>query len=226
VPDINLKDSLGDRIKRYERCSDGSLTSNMPVFIRVDGRAFHTWTRGMQRPFDSQMVAAMVEAAILTSREMQGFKLGYVQSDEATFMLTDTENIESQPWFDNRLCKLVSISAALMSVHFNTQFAGSGRSSAVFDSRAFNVPYEDAANVFVWRQRDWERNSIQMMAQAHFSHSQLQGKNHAELHEMLHEAGLNWAKLHPVLKNGTFFTKATDCTDKLIYSEINDLIGF
>lgn len=224
MPDTN--DSLGDRIKRYEAVSRPMLTSNMPVFIRVDGRAFHTWTRGMSRPFDAQMVEAMVEAAQLTSREMSGFKLAYVQSDEATFMLTDTDRIESQAWFDNNLNKLVSISAALMSVHFNAQFTGSGRSAAVFDSRAFNVPYEDAANVFIWRQRDWERNSIQMMAQAHFSHGQLQGKNHSELHEMLHGAGLNWAKLHPVLKNGTFFTKATDCTDKLVYTEINDLMGF
>jgi tRNA(His) guanylyltransferase len=219
-------DSLGDRVKRYEAVSSGTLTANMPVFIRVDGRAFHTWTRGMSKPFDAQMVAAMVAAAKLASVEMQGFKLGYVQSDEATFMLTDTDRIESQAWFDNKVNKIVSISAALMSVHFNAQYAGQGRPLATFDSRAFNVPYEDAANVFIWRQRDWERNSIQMMAQANFSHGQLQGKNHSDLHEMLHSEGLNWAKLHPVLKNGTFFTKATDCTDKLIYEEINDLIGF
>ena len=179
--------TLGDRIKRYEAVSRHTLTPNTPLFIRVDGRAFHTLTRNCAKPFDFGLIDAMTHAAKETAKEMQGFKLGYIQSDEATFMLSDFDRISSEGWFGYDLNKVVSLSAALFTAHFNSV---SDLPLAVFDSRAFSVPLDDAPNVFVWRQRDWERNWVHMLARAHFSHKQLHGVTRQGAIEELREIGV------------------------------------
>ena len=223
------KDSLGDRIKRYERTQNPLLMTKVPLFIRIDGKAFHTWTRGCEKPFDQRLVNAMVNAAIYTAKEMQGFVLGYVQSDEATFMLSDYTSYESQGWFGYELNKIVSVSASLFTAYFNHEaewrFAGEGRGPAFFDSRAFSVPHSDAPNVFIWRQQDWVRNSVQMLARSVFSHKELLNKRIPEIHEMLHAQGVNWAMLPNQLKNGTFITPGGS-TDfgKLSYDAITELL--
>lgn len=218
--------SLGDRIKAYEACSAPRLTPNVPVVIRVDGRAFHTFTRGMRRPFDQVLMKVMVDAAVETAREMQGFKLGYVQSDEASFLLTDYDSHETAAWFGNEVNKLVSLSASLFTGYFNAAFHGE-HPPAAFDSRAFSVPREDAPNAFVWRQQDWSRNSLQMVARAHFSHRELIGKNRAALHEMLHGVGVNWSTDFTAQeKNGTFILadKSTH-HDVWRYEDIEGYLG-
>jgi tRNA(His) guanylyltransferase len=224
-----MGDSLGDRIKRYEAVSAHTLTPNCPVFIRVDGKAFHTWTRGLDKPFDIAFINAMTNAAIDTAREMQGFKLAYAQSDEATFMLDDADSPETQPWFGNELSKLISVSASAFTAYFAREAAWklpAAMPPAMFDARAFSVPEADAPNVFVWRQKDWYRNSVQMCAQWHYSHKQLEGKKLPELHEMLYARGLNWADLDPVLKNGTFIDRKLDVShDQLSYYGVQGLIG-
>jgi tRNA(His) 5'-end guanylyltransferase len=192
---------LGTRIKRYEAASNFKLTPRSCLFIRVDGKAFHTFTKGCEKPFDQKLIDSMVEAAKETAKKMQGFKLAYVQSDECTFMLTDFDTLQTQGWFDYEVNKIVSISAAYFSVFFNKAY---GSTDAVFDSRAFIVPLDDAPNVFIWRQQDWERNSIQMLAQAHYSQKELQGKKVPDLHELLHQKNINWAHLTDQLKNGTY----------------------
>ena len=197
-----MNDSLGDRIKRYEAAHHYQLTPRMPVMIRVDGRAFHTVTRHCMRPFDPDLHHHMVYAAIEVAKDMQGFKIGYVQSDEATFCCHDYDKLNSEGWFGYDFAKMVSISASLMSVHF-CDIREQG--PTVFDSRAFNVPREDVANAFLWRAKDWERNSIQMFARAYFSHKELEGKKIPDMHEMLHEKGLNWATdTEDWQRNGTF----------------------
>lgn len=211
------KDNIGDRIKRYEAVSDYSFSPRHPLFIRVDGKAFHTFTRHCDKPFDQNLVDGMVFAGGWTALEMQGFKLGYVQSDECTFMLTDFDSHQTQGWFDYKLNKLVSLSAAMFSVAFNQHY---GSADAVFDSRAFIVPRDDAPNVFVWRQRDWERNSVQMLTRSLYSHKECNEKKIPEMHEMLHDKGVNWVDLSPQLRNGTFFTKDQVIHEKLTYDEI------
>lgn len=198
---MGKQDSLGDRVKRYEKVYDLKLIPRSPLFIRVDGKAFHTFTKGCDKPFDQKLIDAMVYAAKKTSKQMMGFKLAYVQSDECTFMLTDYDNLQTQGWFGYELNKVVSLSAAMFTAYFNEAY---GSTDALFDSRAFIVPKDDWQNVFVWRQRDWERNSIQMLSRAHFSHKELNNKKVPEMHEMLHQKGVNWAKLADQLKNGTF----------------------
>lgn len=218
-----MSDHLGDRMKRYERPWAQVLPPNSWALVRVDGRAFHTWARRADRPFDARIHAAMVDACGALARDIGGFRLAYTQSDEATFLFTDTTTHDSQLWFGGEVAKIVSIAAAGFTAHFNHAFARRTVRSAnvdvltpwweppgpaMFDARVFTMPADDAANAFVWRQRDWERNSLQMLARHHYSHRDLHGKGRADLHEMLHEVGVNWADLPPVWKNGTFLHRA------------------
>jgi tRNA(His) guanylyltransferase len=201
--------SLATRIKRYEAAYQYTLTPRSCLFVRIDGRAFHSFTKGCERPFDAQLMDAMEYATRQVAEDMQGFKAAYIQSDEATFMLTDFDSHETQGWFGYELNKVVSISASVFTARFNeywSQRNGWFEQSkiATFDSRAFIVPKEDAANVFIWRQQDWMRNSVQMLAHANFSHKELHGKNIPQMHDMLHEKGINWADCNDKEKNGTF----------------------
>lgn len=221
--------NLGDRIKRYEASYHRVATIRTPLMIRVDGRAFHSFTRGMNRPFDENFIEAMVRAAVDVASEIQGFKAGYVQSDEVTFCLTDYDQLDSQGWFDYDVVKVTSIVAALMSVRF-IKHLGTDK-TPVFDGRAFSVPAHDVVNAFLWRAKDWKRNSLNMYARSCFSQKALHGKNSASIHEMLHNIGRNWANDWPdVVKNGTFLIKSEsgitarfDVRDN--YDAINEAIG-
>jgi len=205
---MNKGDSLGNRMKDYENVNRNYLTKRTPVIVRVDGRAFHTLTRKCEKPFDNRLIKAMVEAATRVAQDMQGFKLAYVQSDEASFLITDYNDVRTQGWFNYNLSKIISLSSSIMSVHFNNNF--NYGNFGYFDSRAFNIPEKDIANYFLWRSNDWSRNSLQMFAQANFSHKQLEGKKREDMHEMLHGIGKNWATdLSPQERNGTFFRKET-----------------
>lgn len=196
-------DALGERVKRYEAVSRGLLTPNTPVFIRVDGRAFHTYTRRCNKPFDMDLVNAMVYAAQMTAAEMSGFVLGYVQSDEATFMLSDYTRPETQGWFGYETSKLVSLSASLFTAYFNERLGTHPNFGlATFDARAFNVPLDDAPNVFVWRQKDWGRNWVSMLARSQFSAKELHGKGTAEVLTMLAPGSVDAQPY--VIKRGTF----------------------
>lgn len=219
-----MKDNMkiGDRIKKYEQASKTILLPRSYIVLRIDGKAFHTFTRGMKKPFDPVLIEAMVKAGERVAKEMQGFKLGYHQSDEFTFVLTDTDTYESEVWFDGEVQKLCSVTASMFGAYFNTTMGGT---EAIFDCRAFNVPFDDVANVFVWRQRDWERNSIQMLARSFYSQKELHNKKHDQIHELLFDKGENWAKLPEVYKNGTFITKyGQRINSKLSYDEINVLL--
>lgn len=220
------RDNLGDRIKAYEGVSKHSLTRRTPVFVRVDGKAFHTFTRGCNKPYDQDIIDSMVYAAKMTSREMQGFELAYVQSDEATFMLWDFNELETQPWFGYEVNKLVSITASAFTAHFNYKYKelynrryitatpahlrveNISQKFGLFDARAFNVPYEDWPNVFIWRQRDWERNSIQMLARSLYSQAKLHAKSVDELKQLCRLQGKDWDKLNDELKYGTFISES------------------
>jgi tRNA(His) guanylyltransferase len=217
-------DSLGDRMKRYESVPRISLSPRIPVVVRLDGRAFHTFTASFPRPFDTVLQLTMVEAAKSVAEEMQGFKLGYTQSDEVSLVMTDYDTLQTSPWFDYDQQKVATIAASIMTAHFNRALdlqidrfnaaQGSKWDSmrakthklAYFDGRAYNVPREDVANYFLWRAKDWERNSLTMYASSFFSHKQLHGKTKQDRHDMLHSIGKNWATdVDARSKNGTFF---------------------
>ena len=216
---MSNKDSLGDRQKSYEACSRDFLLPNTPVIIRVDGKAFHTYCRNMEKPFDTKFISAMTRAANAVAGQIQGFKFGYVQSDEATFVLTDYDTHQTQGWFNYNKSKMISISSALMTYFFSEFMEHSYLDASplpIFDSRAFNVPHTDVVNNVLWRAKDWQRNSLQMYCRAHFSQKAMHGKNATQQHDMLHQIGRNWSEdLGEVLKNGTYFSNYVVTSDVL-----------
>jgi tRNA(His) 5'-end guanylyltransferase len=202
---VTMQDSLGDRMKaNYEDRQRHYLTRRMPVIVRVDGKAFHTLTRRLRRPFDVEFMVTMLISARNVAEEMQNCKTIYVQSDEASFLLTDYDTLTTESWFDYNQQKIVSIAAGLMSSWF---YRDSGL-EGVFDARAFNMPREEVSNYFLWRARDWHRNSVQMYARKFFSDKQLHLKKIPAIHEMLHGIGKNWATdLDDRTRNGTFIVR-------------------
>ena len=116
------RNDLGDRMKGYEGVSRHYLTKRMPVIIRLDGKAFHTLTRGMVRPFDEILTRTMQETMRCLCESIQGCVLGYTQSDEITLILVDYKQLNSSAWFDNNIQKMVSISASMATLIFNKCF--------------------------------------------------------------------------------------------------------
>jgi len=187
----------------YELPASRQLVRRMPVIVRVDGRAFHTYTRGMDRPFDGKFMRAMVIAAAAVAEDMQGFKAAYIQSDEASFFATDYDDLQTESWFGYDQSKVETISASMMTAHFN--WAMNIDRVALFDARAFNIPREEVSNYFLWRGLDWERNSLSMYCRSFFSNKEMQGRKNSEQHEMLHGVGRNWTTdLDDRTRNGTW----------------------
>ncbi len=208
-------DSLWKRMKEnYEDRARYKLTRRTPVIMRLDGRAFHTLTKDFKKPFDDDFMKCMNITALDLVRNIQNAKCAYIQSDEISILLIDYDTHTTESWFDNNIQKMTSISASIASVHFNLYIRDyDPLAKGYFDSRVFNIPKEEVCNYFIWRQKDWLRNSILMMAQAHFSHKKLKNKSLSDIHEMLHTKNLNWADLNSLYKNGTFIYRDIDSHD-------------
>lgn len=189
-----MSDPIGDRMKRYERAAKTALTWRVPVVVRIDGRAFHTYTKGCARPFDENLIAAMDACAVAVCEEAQGAALAYVQSDEISILLHGYRRLDSQPWFDNEVQKIVSISASIAAAEMTARSPSifGAMKRAHFDARVFVLPEAEVCNYFIWRQQDATRNAIQMMASAHYSHRELHCKNTSIMQEMLFQKGVNF----------------------------------
>ena len=201
----NKKDNLGDRMKEnYENRTRYLLPRRTHTIIRIDGKAFHTFTKGCQRPFDRIILNSMNSTMLTLCQELQGVKLAYVQSDEISLVLTDFEDIQTQAWFDGNLQKICSVSASIATGAFNKYWNSSDMDgTAYFDARVFTIPDPiEVHNYFVWRQKDCIRNSISMVAQSLYSHKQLQGKNCNEMQEMIFQKDINWNDYPSYLKRG------------------------
>lgn len=202
-------DTLGDRMKgQYEHRARTMLPRRTFTIVRLDGRAFHSYTRGLERPFDAKLMADMAATAAALAAEVSGCRLAYTQSDEISLVVTDFATPQTQAWFDGNQQKIVSISAALATAMFNELRPGK---RALFDSRAFTIPDPiEVENYLIWRQQDATRNSIQMAAQARFSPRQLHGKGGGELQDMLwREHGINWNDYPTEFKRGTLVAPVT-----------------
>lgn len=208
--------SLGDRMKSYEKISQTKLISRMPVIIRLDGKAFHTYTRKCDRPFDEDLHLLRQDTLNYLCQNIQGCILGYSQSDEITLVLKDWESFKTSSWFGNKVQKICSITASMCTAFWNLSSAeidgnrteGSDKfhSMALFDSRCFNIPKEEVVNCLIWRQQDWERNSVQLLAQSLYSHKQLQNKSCAQLITKIEqEHGIIWGELEDWKKRGEFW---------------------
>ena len=174
------------------------------MVIRVDGKAFHTFTRDLVKPFSVQFQLCMMDVARNLCKEIQSAVCAYVQSDEISILLHPYKRLESQPWYSNNLQKMVSVTAGMASAHF-TQ--GWGK-VVVFDGRAFVLPEEEVVNYFIWRQQDAERNSISMVAQSLYMPRELHGKKFADLKEMLLAKEWDWDSLPALQKRGVCVIKS------------------
>lgn len=232
-----VHDDLGKRMKEfYEQVPKTKLVRRMPVAIRIDGKAFHTFTKGFKKPFDDLLMDTMHQTTKYLCENIQGCVLGYTQSDEITLILVDYKNLNSSAWFDYEVQKMCSISASMATMAFNKIFQQkifemetdlalsegvpedvnkllmayltAMDKGAMFDARVFNIPKEEVTNLIYWRQLDATRNSIQMVGQANFSHKELQGKSCNEIQDILHEQkGINWNNYLCSQKRGTCVIK-------------------
>ena len=208
-----MKDDLGDRMKLYEAAEAGRrFMPLLPVLARIDGRAFHSFTRGMERPFDAGFTAAMVEATTHLVRETNAC-MGYTQSDEIT-LAWHSLDAKSQIWFDGRIAKMTSQLAAHATLAFYRAVLARMPAYAdrmpTFDARVWQVPNRaEGANVFLWREWDATKNSVSMAASAYYSHKALMGKNSADKHDLLFAKGVNWNDYPAFFKRGTYVQRRT-----------------
>ena len=213
-----VADELGDRMKNYyENRSKTYLTRRTPVIIRIDGCHFHTFTKGLKKPYDSLFIEVMQKTTKSLCESIQGCKFGYVESDEISLLLTDYDTLQTDAWFDYSVQKICSVAASMAAMFFNRHLKEcvdefyeknvknnwhenenederyynvlkkKVELGGYFDARAFNLPEHEVVNYFIWRQNDATRNSIQGLAQANFSQKQLQGLNNSQLQDKLHE---------------------------------------
>lgn len=223
--------ALAKRMKKYEAVPKNTLMRRTPVIIRVDGRAFHTFTKGFQKPFDDVLMRVMQDTMKYLCENIQGCVFGYTQSDEITLILIDYKKLNSEAWFDYEVQKMCSIVASMATMAFNRFFMyeyeefnrwiyeGSPTDEdkrlndvyynamckgAMFDARAFNLPKEEVTNNIYWRQLDASRNSIQMVGQANFSHRELLNKTCDQIQDMLMtQRGINWNDMGTSYKRGS-----------------------
>ncbi len=188
-----MGDSLGDRMKgHYEDRTRYMLPRRTFTILRADGKAFHSFTRHFEKPYDLTIVAAMNAAMAALCMEAQGAVIGYVQSDEISVVLTDFALVNTDAWFDGNLQKMVSVASSVVTWAFNDAL-GVTKSRALFDCRAFTIPDPvEVENYLIWRQQDATRNSIQGLAQSQFSANQLHGVGNAQAQDMLMDIGINW----------------------------------
>lgn len=201
-----IRDSFGDRMKGYESAeTERYLDASLPIYARIDGRSFSSFTRGMDRPFDTRMSKAMVGVAKALVRETHA-RMGYVQSDEISLVyLCDAPG--SEPLFGGKVHKLTSVLASLAASALQRElFANWPHDEAVtladrlphFDGRAFSLPSKmEAANAILWRAMDARKNAVSMAARSHYSAKALHLKNQSAMREMLAAKGVDFDADYP-----------------------------
>ena len=220
-----MKETLSELIKGYEGNYDFTLPKRTPVILRVDGKAFHTLTRGFDKPFDKVMIQSMQDTMLYLCEQIQGAQFGYVQSDEISILVYETNN-EAEPWFGNRLQKLCSITASMATLKFNKSLAYNAAitegadydkyrtaitNGAIFDTRAFCVPESVVTPYFIWRQNDATRNSILGLGMKYFTQKQLNKLSCDDIqNKLLTEKDVNWNDCTIVEKRGTCAYKLPD----------------
>lgn len=218
-----MKDDFGDRMKEYEAIeANRRFIPLLPIYARIDGRCFSRFTSGMQRPYDMNVTRCMIETTKYLVEKTHAL-IGYTQSDEINLAWCQ-KDYHSEIFFDGKIQKLVSILASLATVKFNAlcQFGSSlgfsGELSArsqeqlpVFDCRVFQLPnIVEAANAFLWREKDATKNAISMAARAFYSHRQLHGKSSSEMQEMIFQKGQNFNDYPAFFKRGTFVRRVLE----------------
>lgn len=237
--------ALAKRMKKYyEEVPKTRLIRRMPVCIRLDGKAFHTFLKGFKKPFDDIFIKTMQDTMRYLCQNIQGCVLGYSQSDEISLILIDYQKLTTSAWFDYNVQKICSVSSSMATLTFNKLLKNNvdkykvekwdgilkyedGENEyiktllravdegAMFDSRCFNIPKEDVANLIFWRQFDASNNSVQMVGQAYFTQEELNNKNTNQIQDMLMtQKGINWNDLPTYQKRGSCCIKRKFWIDK------------
>lgn len=209
-----MKDPLGDRMKIYEGIDAHTLIPRLPICVRIDGRAFHTFTKKLKKPYDDDLCQLMVRTTKQLVKETKA-NIGYTQSDEISLILHNPEP-QSQAFFGGKIQKLCSVLASIATAHFVYHIPTYLEKfklptlTPTFDCRVWNVPSEiEAANVILWRWFDARRNSISTLAQTHFSNRQLHKKTTAEMLVLLKQKDIIWDNYPDRHKWGTFVKSET-----------------
>ncbi|HRW21710.1 MAG TPA: tRNA(His) guanylyltransferase Thg1 family protein [Bacteroidales bacterium] len=216
-----MKNELGDRMKDYEQRTRSMLPRRSNIMIRIDGKSFHTYTKGLNKPFDFGLMEDMAETTKYLCSKIQGAKMGYTQSDEISILLTDYDSYRTDAWFNGQVQKIVSVAASMATNKFNSLRlirmleerdsdmldvieSIKNLTGAEFDARVYTLPDgEEVVNYFIWRQQDATRNSISMAAQAYFSHKELQNVNTGKMQDMLMtQKEINWNDYPVIAKRG------------------------
>lgn len=204
-------ESMGDRQKLFEgQEASRRLLPGLPVLARLDGRAFHTFCRGLAKPYDERMSLAMIETTKYLV-EKTNASVGYTQSDEISLAFPNLSASQTI-FFEGKVQKICSVLASMAAAKFNQEVAfripDKARELPVFDARVWAVPsLEIAAEHFLWREADATRNSLTMAAHAHYSHKELHKAGYAQKHEMLHAKGVNWDQYPAFFKRGSYIRR-------------------
>lgn len=202
--------ALGDRMKAYEAPSTiRQAFKGQPLVVRLDGKSFHTYTKGLKRPYDERLSNLMVSTMVALVDRF-GANVGYVQSDEITLVWLTTPDGTVELPFSGRFQKLESVLAGFCSAFFAREamkvLPEKDHIVPCFDARAFVVPtVQEAYHAVLWRQQDCTKNAISMAAQSMFSHKYLQGRSGPEMQELMwKEKGVNFNDYPAFFKRGTF----------------------
>lgn len=218
--------NLEEDCKALEKMETARLfIPHLPILARIDGRSFHTYTRGLNRPFDEGLIKLMQETTKFLVQESNA-KIGYTQSDEIT-LLFYSDTSKSQVFFNGKIFKMVSQLASMTTAYFNANVPKYIPSHvdklAFFDCRCWQVPRkEDVVDNFIWRELDATRNSIEAYARKFYSDKECFKKNQSALQEMIFQKGYNWNNLPSHIKRGTYIRREV-VKRKLTEEEISNL---
>ena len=204
-----MNDNLGNRMKEYEaQETNRRFMPLLPVYARIDGRAFHAFTHNMLKPYDMRMTEAMLRTAEGLVTETHA-KIGYTQSDEISLVWYN-DTYEGAIFFDGKIFKITSVLASLATALFCREMKADIHKLPCFDCRVFQLPNKtEAANALLWREMDATKNAISSAARCQYSHKALQGKTGAEMQEMLFAKGINFNDYPTFFKRGTFVRRET-----------------
>lgn len=206
------KQTLGQLMKYYESFeTNRKVLPRLPVYVRLDGRSFHTFTRSFDRPYDDRMIRSMVKTTKHLIEQTHA-KIGYCQSDEISLIYYN-EFADEFPLFGGSIFKLTSVLAGMTSAQFalcgSVEFPLETYNQCPhFDCRVIVFPTKELCRkMLYWRYRDAVKNSVSMLAQCNFSDKRLHGKNTAERLKMLSSLGIEWEDNPYHFKYGTFLRR-------------------
>lgn len=200
--------TLDERMKSYEKTTDFLLTPNIPVYVRIDQRAGHTFTHGLNKPFDKDYMYAISETTKYLVAQTNA-TIGYCQSDEISLVYKSPEKMP----FENRIFKIQSVFASMATSAFIKACLETNLKDRVmkmlpsFDCRVCQMPDYEITNMILWREKDCRKNAITLAALDMFSTKQIDKKNSDDKILMMKEKGFDFESLPENIRYGSYFRR-------------------